>query len=615
MMRTFRDIAASAICISMLVGAVAVAVPKEAALVPVNLEAIGASYWTGMKLSAVHLQGDMAYVLSERFGVIAVDCSVRSKPEIIAKLKLGKIVNGLCAANDHVYIAANQEGLAVVDASDPRQMRLVTMLKLGGYAQAVDVEGHYAYVANDGLQVVDIEDPANPRLVIHLNTDAQAWGVDVENGMAYLAASRSFKGYLQVIDVADPAAPILKTELLVPDCGFLRDVAKSGDVVYGAAESAGIPAWDVTDPGAPVLLGFAEVPGAAYKVSAYGSRAAVPVPLRGEPCGIYVASGSSAAKPVILGRMKSDESYLDLDYAEGYLVAVSSQGTFSVIADLAPDAVATATGFAVDGAMARGIPGKVYSRTLGQYGTEFIVFVDESSHADFPRFAENVPIANQFAAFSTVDLRGLQLEDLKEGFVARLRGGEKLRVPMSELAPLRELYMREIAGLDLYALHAKREALIDSISGIHADFLTERRRLRDADIVFAGRVLLTEENYDFDGEILRLSFDFSFLPSSAWPQVGWKFDRYNDFPSTFPLPCPVATAQKIFSGRPGEIGGRTSLADVYYHVQIGDGMFECVYDRLTSMKLTKVEIEFDRDIGVREIVLVHAAGQWTRKAE
>jgi len=55
-------------------------------------------------------------------------------------------------------------GLGIVDVSDPSQPILVSKLYLHGRAWGIDVDGVYAYLADDwaGLQVIAISSPENP---------------------------------------------------------------------------------------------------------------------------------------------------------------------------------------------------------------------------------------------------------------------------------------------------------------------------------------------------------------------------------------------------------------------------------------------------------------------
>jgi hypothetical protein len=74
-----------------------------------------------------------------------------------------------------------------------------------GVAYNVFVEGGIAYVTgNRGVQIIDVRNPSEPRPISHIKIDDGAFGIFVEQNIAYIAGQ---KDGLFIADVSDPGAP------------------------------------------------------------------------------------------------------------------------------------------------------------------------------------------------------------------------------------------------------------------------------------------------------------------------------------------------------------------------------------------------------------------------
>jgi peptidoglycan/xylan/chitin deacetylase (PgdA/CDA1 family) len=142
--------------------------------------------------------------------------------------------------------------------------------------------GHYAYVAcgEAGLQVVDVSDPAAPVLIGSADTPGAACDVAVHNDTLSVADGA---GGLQVMDVTDPAAPAL-TGASAAVTNSTGAFAK-GDLTFLAEGADGLRIVDLGDPSAPVTLGACDTPGDARDVVVSGQFA-------------YVADGASGVQMV-----------------------------------------------------------------------------------------------------------------------------------------------------------------------------------------------------------------------------------------------------------------------------------------------------------------------------
>lgn len=202
----------------------------------------------------------------------------------------------LDAAQSRLYLASGAAGLEVVDVSDPAAPQLLGSLPLPGSASAVTLLGTnlvaVARVGNFGAGVtfVDVSTPTSPiargsmnspfvldpralaaRDTILFVADAQLGllsigfgnpdapvGVGIPSGAGardldllgtiLLVASRS-RG-LQVVDVFDPATPLLRSEVPLPP---VLGVARNGSTAVACLGDEGVAIVDVSTPTAASL--------------------------------------------------------------------------------------------------------------------------------------------------------------------------------------------------------------------------------------------------------------------------------------------------------------------------------------------------------------------------
>src|SRR6185295_11502911 len=125
-----------------------------------------------------------------------------------------------------------------------------------GLAIDLAVDGGYAYVADgsSGLQVIDLANPLAPVRVASLDTPGTANGIDVAGSLAVLT---DLDHDTQVIDVSVASAP-LRLALVPPDPFDTRhrtfDVELSGAYAYLATER-GLRTLDLGAPASPIDLG------------------------------------------------------------------------------------------------------------------------------------------------------------------------------------------------------------------------------------------------------------------------------------------------------------------------------------------------------------------------
>ena len=140
---------------------------------------------------------------------------------------------------------------------------------IGGFANAVAVNGNFAYIAagGAGLQVVNIANKNAPVVVGSLDTPGNANGVDVVGNFAYIADDSAG---LQIINIANPTAPTLVGSIATG--GQAKDVVVRAGVAYIANGAAGLRIVNVSTANSPSLLGAVDTPGEGKGVAVDTAR-------------------------------------------------------------------------------------------------------------------------------------------------------------------------------------------------------------------------------------------------------------------------------------------------------------------------------------------------------
>jgi hypothetical protein len=86
---------------------------------------------------------------------------------------------------------------------------IISECPLPGYSRGVDIQGSYAYIANDqgGLQIVFIADPESTFVVGSYVTQKNFQGISVRDTFAYIAVAAS-DGGMMILNVSDRSNPL-----------------------------------------------------------------------------------------------------------------------------------------------------------------------------------------------------------------------------------------------------------------------------------------------------------------------------------------------------------------------------------------------------------------------
>lgn len=202
--------------------------------------------------------------------------------ETVGRLELPQPPRGVAASGSLIFVAAGDDGLMIVDASNPEALVLAGVLDTFGIHADVEARGTRVYDLDRtfGLHVVDVSDPAAPVVLGVLDLVEPFVALDVddepEGACAYVVTHSLFGwpvGTLHVVDVTDPALPVIEGSVTVPGRPVGLDVV--GGVAYVADGWAGVTVVDVRDPAAPVVIGGRTTRLDARAVHVVGTRVLV----------------------------------------------------------------------------------------------------------------------------------------------------------------------------------------------------------------------------------------------------------------------------------------------------------------------------------------------------
>ena len=248
----------------------------------------GSYIFQNVNASAIFVSGNYAYITSGYYSTLGIyDVSNPASPAFVSSIHTTDAAKNVYVNGNYAYVVGSfcdveqsVGQLATIDISDPANPTQVDLRGYPNCIKGVFVAGINVYMAqfnvfsnNEGYLKIVNSEPDNEFDVGELDSFQDAVGVSVENNYAYLV-----DGDLEIINVADPADPILTSSLITP--GDALNVTAAGNYAFVADGLSGIVAVDVSNPDNPVIASSYNTPGNAKSVFVFNNY-------------IYVADSSS----------------------------------------------------------------------------------------------------------------------------------------------------------------------------------------------------------------------------------------------------------------------------------------------------------------------------------
>lgn len=271
---------------------------------------------------AIGVHGSHAFVADDQAGLLGIDIADVTAPAIVGQLDTPGHAWALAVSYPYAYVA-HDDGTMVFEITNCETPEGVGSLELPTYAGylAVAVNGSYAYLTQlwDGLAVIDVSDPAAPVLVAEMDTPSMAMAIDVAGPYAYVAAEY----HLVVVDLKPPDTPQIVGVLSLPigEDPENAHIEVSGDFAFVGSPHWAFYAVDVSDPCAPELVSTLWLPQPVTDMALEGDLAY----LTTGTDGLFIIDVSDPSAPEILGSLDP-----------GYVSAVAVRGGLAYVTGTIP---------------------------------------------------------------------------------------------------------------------------------------------------------------------------------------------------------------------------------------------------------------------------------------
>lgn len=230
---------------------------------------------TGVRVRSkyVYMTGTASTQSKNDFFVI--NATDGTHPTIAASMNTGPGLNALAISGNYAYVANDSESnqLQIIDISTTSSPSLTKSFSLPGDTEtpalSVAVSGTYLIMGaqiNGGpeLYMIDVSNPAAPVVKSTLEISANVNRIVVSGNRAFLATSNSAKEFM-VVDISNPLAMAVTAQVNLPGSNaakglYVNEQDHRAYIVRDQASgtSPEINIYDVTNPDAPTLLGSSE---------------------------------------------------------------------------------------------------------------------------------------------------------------------------------------------------------------------------------------------------------------------------------------------------------------------------------------------------------------------
>jgi hypothetical protein len=264
------------------------------------------------------------YVTTADQQLSVLDSSDPMNPVLVGSIGLPRNAQEVYAAGPYVAVAT-LDSVHLIDARDPANMTLRGSYDAMLYsASDVYVAGDVAYVAERGgrVQMFDVSNILAPTLLGSYEMPNTVQDVQIVDETAYFASgngsfdSENVEGGLHIVDVMNPAAPVLLGSY---GSVGMWDVQIVGTSAYLAAGADGLHIIDVSNPSSPTLIGHYVPEESVSAVQVMGDYAYLAGGRDGYSQGLLVVDISDPATPMQVGSFRTSERTYSLQIVDTYV--------------------------------------------------------------------------------------------------------------------------------------------------------------------------------------------------------------------------------------------------------------------------------------------------------
>jgi hypothetical protein len=270
--------------------------------------------------------------------------------------------------------------------------------------------------------------------------------VRASGSMVYVAAGQN----LSIFDITDPAAPVRKGALTLPET--IHALTVSGPLVYVANGLHGLAIVDPSRPESPAVVGTIKLPGEAVRVAVTGTKALV----ANRMSGVEVIDVTNPARPAQLGSHYTDGYTRDVAGAGAVAYIVDSSTDFALVdlSKTAPTEISRQESGTTSTIVAVTAPAGGTSATTAYIVGGGVLQVYDVSNPSAPKKVASPKIADQALAvafqgplgYMAVGSNGLQIVDVADPKNPRTVGFYKTAGPARDVAVAGPLVLVAVAG-------------------------------------------------------------------------------------------------------------------------------------------------------------------------
>jgi len=224
--------------------------PFDLSMTPLVLPAAPAGQYKFPAIRDVAFVGNTVFAVGPK-GLEIVDVSDAGNPRKLSSLFMFMPAEAIEVSGDYAFIANGILGLAVVDVSDLANPHVVAYEALMGYARDIEVRDGLAFVATGvfGVHMVDISDVENPQWIDTVCPKDVVTGIKAYGSL--LLVNGLVKG-LSIYDAAD-IENVVKLSSFKPG-RKVEAMSALYDRIHLDEGKHGVEVVDITDPAAPVRV-------------------------------------------------------------------------------------------------------------------------------------------------------------------------------------------------------------------------------------------------------------------------------------------------------------------------------------------------------------------------
>ncbi len=198
------------------------------------------------------VENDLMFV-GGKSGIHIFDIQILCEPESLGYYPTDGIVYDLKAKGNLVYLALGNKEACIIDASNPGAPFKVSSINTEDIPTGIDIQDHFMYITELGcFQVIDVSNPATPILVntSYLQQDYSINNLDAYGDFLYLARDNSG---VQIYNIQNPEMPVYVSATTSGNINS-KFVLATHDTLYVANMGQGLSVLDVSDPASPVEI-------------------------------------------------------------------------------------------------------------------------------------------------------------------------------------------------------------------------------------------------------------------------------------------------------------------------------------------------------------------------